>query len=270
MVDIPGTDTQAPSDDLRVRRPNPPAARQVGMDAPLRWLALGWQDMRATRFRGVYYGLTFVLMGFAVSAIYATRWQLTMGLVAGFFLMGPFICTGIYELSRQRERGERIDLAASMFCWTRNPGAIAFFAAILTFAMIVWARVSVVLFALFASAEFPTLKGVLAHIFSLENPEFLFVWLGAGFVFASIVFAISVVSVPLLLDRNTDTMMAIFASVRALFVNAGPLYLWAFLIVAIIGASLLSGFLPLLLTAPLIGHATWHAYRDLLQRDEGA
>ncbi len=133
--------------------------------------------------------------------------------------------------------------------------------------MIVWARVSVVLFALFSTGEFPTVQSMLGQILSLSNIEFLLVWTGVGFVFASLVFSIAVVSIPLLLDRGGDTMMAIFSSARALYVNPGALYLWAALIVILIGASLALWFVPLVIAAPLIGHATWHAYRDLLEPD---
>jgi uncharacterized membrane protein len=230
----------------------------------------GWADLRATRFAGSFYGALFAFMGLAIVTVYETRWQLTMGLTAGFFLVGPFVCCGIYWLSRQRARGERVSLVESLTCWRRNPSGVGFHAAIVTFAMIVWARVSVVIFALFSTRDFPTLQGVLKQIFSLSNLPFVGVWFGAGFVFASLVFAISVVSVPMLLDRNSDTMMSIFASVRALWLNPLPVYLWAFLIVIIIGASLLSGMVALLVTAPLIGHATWHAYDDLIGREPGA
>jgi len=245
--------------------PRAPLPRRVGAGAPLRWLALGWRDFRATGFRGAFYGAAFGLMGTVVAIVYATQWQLTMGLTAGFFLAGPFLCTGLYELSRQRARGEAPSLVASLTCWRRNLGGIAFFSAILTFAMIVWARVSVVIFALFSTTAFPTVQGMIRQIVDPSNLEFLMVWVGVGFVFATLVFAISVVSIPLMLDRRTDTMVAIFASVRALLANPGPVYLWAALIVLLIGASLLLWFGLLLVTAPLIGHATWHAYRELLE-----
>jgi len=241
-----------------------PEIRAIGMDAPFRWLAAGFADMRATRLRASFYGLMFVLMGFAIAAIYETRWQLTMGLTAGFFLVGPFVFCGTYWLSRQRERGEKPSLTASLFCWKSNPASIGFFATILTFLMIVWARVSIVTFALFSTTDFPTMKGVIFQIFSMSNLPFVITWFGVGFVFASIAFAISVVSVPLMLDRNADTMIALFTSVRALLKNPLPLYLWAALIVALIGISLVLYFIPLLLTAPLVGHATWHAYRELV------
>jgi uncharacterized membrane protein len=130
--------------------------------------------------------------------------------------------------------------------------------------MIVWARVSVVIFALFASHDYPTVQSMLQQIVSMENLEFILVWLFVGFVFASLVFAISVVSVPLLLDRGTDTLEAVFASARALWSNPGTCLVWGLLIVGIIGASLLL-FMPLLIvTAPWVGHATWRAYRALV------
>ncbi|ASJ76026.1 DUF2189 domain-containing protein [Granulosicoccus antarcticus] len=245
--------------------PPMPAIRRLEARAPLSWLQRGWQDMVATRFKGCLYGLVFVLMGYAIVWVYATKWQLTMGLIGGFFLMGPFLCTGIYDLSRQQEKFGKASLTKSLTCWSRNLSGLAFFAIILTFAMIVWARVSLILFALSSTTSFPTVQGVLSMIFSFQNPQFLVLWVGVGFIFASIVFALSVISAPMMLDRTSDTFMALFSSVRSLQANPRPLYFWALLVVVIIGLSLAAGFLPLLITAPLIGHATWHAYRDLVE-----
>jgi uncharacterized membrane protein len=238
--------------------------KKITFGSPFVWLKRGTEDFLATRFRGALYGLVFACMGLGLVFVYETRWQLTMGLTAGFFLLGPFVCAGLYELSRQREHGHITNLFDSMVCWKRNIGSIAFFAVILTFCMIVWARVSVVIFALFSHTDFPTLQGMLRQIISPDNLEFLAIWTVAGFVFASLVFAISVVAVPLMLDRRADTMSAIFTSVRALWANIVPLYLWAALIVLLIGIGLALSYIGLMLTAPVIGHATWHAYRDLV------
>ena len=239
--------------------------QQIPLSSPLRWLARGWRDLNETRFLGMLYGGIFVLMGLSVHWMYSTLWQMTMGLTAGFFLMGPFICCGVYELSRQREEGTPPDLTASLLAWRRNVKSIAFFAAILTFLMIVWARVSVVIFALLSPHEMPTVAGVIERILSLGNLDFILVWAAVGSVLASLAFALSVVSVPFMLDRPCDTMEAIFRSVHALWRNPMVMLLWAFLIVLLIGTSL-AFFLPLLaITAPLIGHATWHAYKDLLE-----
>lgn len=243
----------------------------MGFDAPLRWLRKGWLDLRATGYRGLLYGLVFALMGIALTVLHATHWQLTMALTAGFFLLGPFVCAGVYELSRQRERGEPIDLMRSLTCWRRNLGALAFFAALLMLLLIFWARISIVIFALFSnSADMPSLQGMFAQSLDPKNFEFIAAWVGVGFLFASLAFAISVVSVPMMLDRGSDAMTAIAASVRALYRNTGPIYLWAALIVLIIGASLLLWFVPLVVTAPLVAHATWHSYRELVGQGEAS
>lgn len=251
------------ADDGVAARPPPPISA-VPPNAALDWLARGWNDLIATRFVGLFYGAAFVAMGYAIVWVYAARWQLTTGLIGGFFLMGPFLCTGLYELSRQRARGERISLGGSIACLAWNPGSIGLFALLLTFLMIVWVRVSVLLFALFSTADIPTLQGVLGTILSLDNAGFVALWFGVGFLFASLAFAVGVVSVPMILDRGSDTLEAVFTSVRALIRNPRALYLWAAVVVVVIGLSLALGMVPLLVTAPLIGHATWHAYADLV------
>ncbi len=242
----------------------PTTLSQLPSTAAFGFLADGWRDMRASQFKGSIYGVIFAVMGYAIQSVYENLWQMTMGLTAGFFLIGPFLCCGIYDLSRQLDRGYKTNLSASTLSWTRNWKSIAFFAAILTFFMIVWARVSVVLFALFGSHTYPDLHDMFAKILSAENLEFLMVWMGVGAVFASLVFAISVVSVPMMLDQGSDTMESVATSARALWNNGLAMLLWAVCIVVLIGVSL-AVFLPLLLiTAPLVGHGTWHAYKSLV------
>lgn len=228
------------------------------------WLKKGWNDMAETGWRGCVYGGIFALMGYLIAYIYGNFWQATMGVTAGFFLMGPFVCCGIYELSRQKERSEPLSLRQSFFAFQRNWKAVAFFAILLTFMMIVWARVSIVTFALFAEQSYPTVQAMLSQIFSLQNIEFLFVWTLIGSVFASLVFSIALVTVPTLIDQDTDMFTAAFASANALWAHTLTCFVWAILIVIIIGTSLIL-FKPLLLiTAPWIGHATWHAYKSLI------
>lgn len=228
------------------------------------FLREGLHDLHATRYSGVVYGLIFVLMGQSIFSLYANVWQMTMGLTAGFFLMGPFVCCGIYDLSRQHGLGQPVSVRASLTSWSRNWRSIAFFAAILTFLMIVWARVSVVLFALFATHDYVDVSGMLLKIASQSNLPFLMVWSGVGFVFASLVFAISVVSMPMMLDRGADTIEAIAASAIALWNNPLAMLTWAVMIALLIGASLVF-FLPALaITAPLVGHTTWKVYQALV------
>jgi uncharacterized membrane protein len=233
----------------------------------LEWLREGWSDFVATRFMGVFYGVIFTSLGFFLEFVYGNYWKATMGLTTSFFLMGPIICTGIYALSRQLQRGEPVSLINSCTAWRANWKSIGLFAVILTFLMIVWARVSVVVFALFASHDYPNLQNMLAQIVSTKNSDFLLVWTGVGAGFASLAFAISVVSIPLLLDRETDTMEAIFSSLVALWENLWACLVWAAFVVVLIGVSLFI-FKPLLVvTAPWVGHATWKAYQSLVREN---
>jgi len=231
------------------RRPGPmPPLAIFGL------LAEGMRELRSTGYYGIFYGIVFVLMGYAIAGMYQRVWQLTMGLTAAFFLMGPF----------QKELGGRADLMASLTCWSRNWKSIAFFAAILTFFLIIWMRVSVVLFALFATHNYPELTDMIRKIVSMDNLEFMAIWTAVGCAFAAIVFAMSVVSMPMMLDREADTIEAIARSAITMWNNPGAMLVWAVSIVVLIGASLVF-FLPLLaLTAPLVGHTTWKVYKALV------
>jgi uncharacterized membrane protein len=121
-----------------------------------------------------------------------------------------------------------------------------------------------VTFALFFSTGMPTLKGFIGQVVSIEHLDFLITYFAVGALFATIVFAVSVVSVPMMLDRGTDTVVAALTSVRALFANFVPLTVWALLIVVLVGVGFATLFLGLIIAVPIIGHATWHAYRDLV------
>ncbi len=241
-----------------------PIHKHVPVFSAFTWLREGLADMRATRYLGAFYGLVFTSIGFVIALVYATFWKASMGLTAGFLLVGPIICTGIYELSRQLQQGEPVSLGQSTRAWMRNWKSLGFFAVILTFLLIVWARVSVVLFALFATHDYPDMHSMITQIVSLRNIEFIMVWLGVGSVFAMLAFAGSVVSVPMLLDRSVDTMEAIFTSAQALWENLAACLVWAMLVVILIGSALVF-FKPLLIVlAPWVGHASWKAYQALV------
>jgi len=241
-----------------------PVVRSVGALAPFGWLAAGWRDFVAHPLPSMFYGLCFALMGWLIYIVFRHAYQYASALVTGFFLVGPFFAIGLYALSRRRERGEPTGLVPTFDAWRPNVGAIGVFALVLVVILLVWARASLVVFALFYTNDMPTLEGFLAQMLSLDNLEFLFAYLCVGGFFAVLVFAISVVSVPMMLDRNTDGIVAVLTSLRAFGANVPAMLVWGLCIVALTAAGFATYFTGLVVAMPVIGHATWHAYRALV------
>ncbi|HYQ99403.1 MAG TPA: DUF2189 domain-containing protein, partial [Casimicrobiaceae bacterium] len=146
-----------------------------------------------------------------------------------------------------------------------NAGAIGVFALVLAVVLLVWAPASLVVFALFYTGEMPTVASFLDQILSPSNVEFLFAYLCVGGFFAVFTFAIAVVSVPMMLDRGTDGVVAVLTSLRAFGANVPAMIVWGILIVALVALGFALFFVGLAVAVPVIGHATWHAYRALVE-----
>jgi len=241
-----------------------PVVRSVMVGAPLRWLAAGWRDFLANPVPSAFYGACFAVMGFLIYFVFGRAYQYVSALVTGFFLVGPFLAIGLYDLSRRRERGQPAWLAPTLDAWRPNVGSVGIFALVLCVILLVWARASLVVFALFFTYDMPDLHGFLAQVVSFKHVEFLLAYLCVGGFFAVLVFAISVVSVPMMLDRNTDGIVASLTSLRAFAANVPAMIAWGFLIVLLVALGFATWFAGLVVVVPVIGHATWHAYRDLV------
>jgi uncharacterized membrane protein len=241
-----------------------PQARVVSVGAPLRWIARGMADLRASAVASLFYGFCFAGMGLLVTLVFEHAYEYTMAMTSGFLLLAPFLSMGLYELSRRREQGKSPDLLPTLTVWRHNAGNIGIFAVVLGVVFLVWARASLIIFALFYTDELPNLSGFLGQVLSLENFEFLTVYFAVGLVFATITFAVSVVSIPLMLDRNQDAISAMLGSVGVLLRNPAAMAVWALLISGCTVVGFLSFHLGLVVLMPIIGHATWHAYRELV------
>lgn len=242
-----------------------PAARDVSPAAPLRWLARGFADLRACPGPSLFYGVCFAAMGLLTVITLVHAYEYAAALASGFLLVGPLFAMGLYEISRRRERGEACALAPTLTVWRRNLGNIGVFAVVLGVVLLVWARASMVVFALFYTETLPSLESLAEQILALRNLEFLGTYFGVGLIFATIAFAASVVSVPLMLDRNQDAVSAMLGSFGALLRNPGPMLVWAVLIVLLTAIGFATFNIGFVVLMPILGHASWHAYRDLIE-----
>ena len=228
---------------------------------PFRWLARGWRDLCNAWGIALFYGFFFWAMAMILGAVFRNMPEYTLSFASGCLLIGPFMAMGLYEVSRRREQGLAPDLGSSVTCWDSHLGSMGMLVLVLIVLELLWGRASLVVFAVFFNTGMPSTAGVLQAIFNPENWEFVAVYLVVGGVFAGLVFATSVVSIPMILDRDTDAISASITSLQVFFTNLPVMLLWGALITALVGLALVPWGMGLLLIGPWLGHASWHAYR---------
>lgn len=234
---------------------------------PLNWLKLGWSDFQRCPRIGLFYGLCFFAMGHALLALFHKAPEYLLALSAGFLLMGPFLCLGLYDASKAMQTHDhRPSLRASLNAWRPTKSTMAIFAGVLLILEMLWGRAALVVFAV-SFNTMPEKANLLAMLLDPENIGFLITYTLVGGIFASLIFVTSVISIPMIMDRQVDAVSAGLTSIRACLQNPGVMLFWGALITGIILLSLLPFFLGLLITGPVIGHATWHAYRHIVPQD---
>jgi uncharacterized membrane protein len=243
-----------------------PEVRRIGLRRPQAWLRSGWRDMCANPIASLAYGLLFAIAG-DVALIFSWRNPyLFTGALSGFILIGPLLASGFYEISRRQAIGQHSTFIDSLLGWRRNGQSMALFGLLLALVAIIWEYTSAVFFSLLVPGLTPDISAFVFGV--LLNTEYLamtMAWFIAGSGLSLLVFAVSAVSIPMLIDRDVDFVTAMMTSLRAVVLNLDVMLLWAALVVALtlIGfATLLFG---LVITMPLLGHASWHAYRDLVE-----
>ncbi len=241
----------------------------IDLGQPWEWLRRGWKDIQSAPGYSLTYGTGIVLLS-GLMTLLMVLGKLTFlvpFLMAGFFLMAPLLSIGLYQMSAHLERRESLRACQALEAFKRNQGQLGLVTGFLFVALQTWLLVSVVLIVLLFSEPFPTLENFVPVVFlSGEHNLVLLAITLVGAFFAACVFCIMVITVPLLIDRQVDALTAMRTSVRAVMQNRGPMLLWACLIVLIGGAGLVTLYLGLFIAIPLVGHATWHAYRDLVPR----
>lgn len=251
--------------------PEPPPARQDNPDAlpfvapcrrvppgaPFRWLAAGWRDMRAAPGQSLGWGLAVLAMSWLVSllALWLGSWIVLLSLLSGFVFLGPLLAIALYAVSWQLEHGRVPTFDRSLDAARLRLGDSMVFALILLVIFLVWARAGSMVHVFFPVESKPEVRQVVA---------FLAIGSAVGSIFAAIAFAASAFSLPMLMDRKADTVTAVVTSVNAALRNKPAMAVWLALIVLLTGIGFATAFVGLAVLFPLLGHATWHAYRDVV------
>ena len=234
---------------------------ELRLGDPFHWLLLGWRDLMAAKGIGLFYGACFLFMAMVLGAVFRSKPEYAMSIASGCLLVGPFLAMGLYEVSRRRELGMLPELGASLTCWDSHLRSMGMLVLVLIVLELLWGRASLVVFAVFFKTGMPSTTGVINAIFNPENWEFLAVYVVVGGVFAGMVYAISVVSIPMILDRDTDAISAAITSLQVVFGNVAVMLLWGVLITSLVVVAFIPWGLGLLVIGPWLGHASWHAYR---------
>ena len=242
-----------------------PTIRLVDSARPFRWLYLGGQDLLRTWPASLGLGILFTVAGLFLVDWAWTRPHLAMALTSGFLLMAPFLALGFYALSRQLEHRHRLGWRLLFHGISRNAASIGLYALMLAFVLSVWERVSAILVGLFLY------NGVVENgyfsfslLFSSSHIPFDIAYVLFGAILAGGVFILSVVTLPMLLDRRVDTVTAIMTSIWAVRENMLPMLVWAGIIATLGVIGVASGLYAFAVIFPLLGHTTWHAYRDMV------
>lgn len=244
-----------------------PAINEVTLDHPWEWLAKGWKDLRRAPRFSLTYGAIFVALSYLLSLglVYGEMFFIIAPLAAGFFLVAPLLGIGLYRISASLERGERVEFCQAWQAWKQNEVQLSALGLTLLMVLLVWILIALLVFAVFYDRPIPTWDNFIPQVFlSGKSPVFLVTGILTGGLIAAFTFSISVVTAPLLMDRKVSLPTAIATSLAVTRRNWSAMLLWASLIVMFVGVGIVTFYLGLIVTMPLIGHATWHAYRDLV------
>lgn len=238
--------------------------RPIPLLRPLGWLAAGWRDLTACPLPGLLHGLATAVFGALLLWVARHQFWLLAGAFTGFLLVAPVVATGLYAVSRELSRGRQPTLATALQVWTPNDGRLIVFGILLAFAGTGWVLTSVSLITTFAGQPVDEPAAFLRHVVLADSGWLFEVWLMLGALLAAPVFASTVVAIPLLLDRQVGVMAAVLTSWRVVMAHPAPMALWAALIMGLTAFGMLTALLGLIVVVPWLAHASWHAYRDVV------
>jgi uncharacterized membrane protein len=231
------------------------------------WLKMGWRDFLNHPGPSLAYGIAVFAVSLAIVwGLIALGYDyILFPAIAGFMVVGPLIAVGLYEKSRAIATGEPVSLSRMVFVRPRSGGQIWFTGAILCGLMLLWMRAAVIIYALFFGlTPFPGLDHVTTMLLTTWTGwAMLAVGSVVGGVFAAFSFAVSTFSIPMLLDEDVDAFTAMGTSISLVWSNLPVMIAWGAIVLVLFLVSVATAFIGLIVVFPVLGHATWHAYKAM-------
>lgn len=254
------------------------SVRTVGFIRPLVWLGMGWRDIQHSGIASLSHGLILTFIGAAIVAFARHKFWLLAGALTGFLVVAPVLATSLYALSRAIERDEPADweVIAQTWLnwqnqrlnrWSEDYWCMLRFGILLAGAATTWVLTSAALITLLAPAPVNSPADFIQLVVLSPHGWLFELWLAMGAILAAPMFASSVVAMPLLLDRKVNIKTAVLTSWQVVLSNPGVMAWWAALIMGFTFLGLASLLIGLIFVIPMLGHASWHAYRDLVAPD---
>lgn len=241
-----------------------PLVRTVSLGAPFSWLARGAADLRRCPATGLLHGLAAAAFGALVVAVARERFWLLAGAFSGFLLVAPLLATALYLVSRELEQGRCIGTAVALSVYRRRDARLIGFGLLLALAGTGWVLTSAAFITTFSSTPVQAPIDFVRGVVLADDGALFQGWLLLGVLLAAPIFASTVVALPLLVDRPCGIRDAVLCSWRAVLANPAPLALWALCLAALVLLAMSLALIGLVLVVPWLGHASWHAYRELV------
>lgn len=248
---------------------NLPGIRQVTADQPFHWLREGARDFAKAWHSSLFYGIVFAVLGYGLVHAAEGRPHLAMALISGFLFVAPVLATVFYCVSHRLEHHHKLpNLWVPLVSWRANPSSLGLFTVMLVFVLISWERISAILVGLFLNGSgIGSLSDLLSISAVQQHTDFVLAYLAFGGVLALMVFSLSVVSLPMMLHRKVDFATALVTSFMATKLNFPVMLLWGVMIAVLVAIGFATDFIAMALIFPWLGHASWHAYRELVERE---
>lgn len=243
-----------------------PPIKQTKPSDILRWLKLGWQDTRKAGFPSLFHGIVVSVVCLSIINFSQSHWEWVVIAASCFLMVGPFLATGLYALSRDISAGRAPSMKHAYCAWCHASRCLSRFSMLLMFVCFWWVLISLLLFHWFVDVSIENPMDFIQYVLTQHDGLFM-LWNILGGMVAALVFGMTVAAVPMLVHKNVNTWEAVRTSIRAVGQNPITMVWWAMTLLFLSGLGFLTATAGFIILYPLMGHASWHAYRDLVDAE---